>query len=92
MKSGARRAQVSGSHLLGVADDEVDLGHRGKAVGLGLRGAAGDDDARPGFARRSLRISWRALRTASAVTAQVLTTTASSIPAAGGQPFIASVS
>jgi hypothetical protein len=45
-----------------------------------------------GFARRSLRISCRALRTASAVTAQVLTITASSIPAAADSSRIASVS
>ena len=40
-----------------------------------------------GFSRRSLRISCRALRTASEVTAQVLTTTASSTPGLAGQLF-----
>jgi hypothetical protein len=70
----------------------VDLGHRGKAVGIGLRGAAGDDDARVRVPRRRRRMSWRALRTASAVTAQVLTTTASCTPARAASRFIASVS
>jgi hypothetical protein len=45
-----------------------------------------------GLSRRSLRISCRALRTASAVTAQVLTTTAPSSPAVAASSFIASVS
>jgi len=36
----------------------------------------------PGRARRALRIAWRAWRSASAVTAQVLTMTASERPAA----------
>ena len=35
-------------HLVIVADDAIDLNHRGKHVGLGLRRAAGDDDARRG--------------------------------------------
>jgi hypothetical protein len=39
----------------------------------------------PGLSRRRRRISCRALRTASAVTAQVLTTTASRQPGGGGQ-------
>ena len=46
----------------------------------------------PGFSRASLRISCRALRTASAVTAQVLTTTAPDRPAASAISRIASVS
>ena len=33
-------------HLLGVADDVIDFAQRCKALGLDLRGAAGDDDAR----------------------------------------------
>ncbi len=33
-------------HLLGVADDVIDFAQRGKALGLDLCGAAGDDDAR----------------------------------------------
>ena len=33
-------------HLLGVADDAIDLRHGGEAPGLDLRGAAGDDEAR----------------------------------------------
>ena len=82
-----------GPHLLGIADDAVDLGHGGEGLGLGLRGAAGDDRAaRPGSRARSRRISCRALRTASAVTAQVFTTTASSSPAPAASSFIASVS
>ncbi|EAQ12493.1 hypothetical protein RB2654_14445 [Rhodobacterales bacterium HTCC2654] len=45
-----------------------------------------------GFSRRNRRISCRALRTASAVTAQVFTTTAPSTPAPSASVFIASVS
>ena len=45
-----------------------------------------------GLSRRRRRICWRAWRTASAVTAQLLTTTASATPAAAARPFIASVS
>ena len=62
--------------LLLVAEHEVDLGHGGEGCRLGLRGAAGDDDARVGFSRRALRIACRAWRTASPVTAQVLKMTA----------------
>ena len=37
-----------------IAEDEIDLGHVRECVGLGLRGAAGDDDARVGvFAARA---------------------------------------
>ena len=46
----------------------------------------------PGFSRRSRLISCRALRTASAVTAQVFTTTALSRPTDPASSFIASVS
>ena len=46
----------------------------------------------PGFSRERRRISCLAFRTASAVTAQVLTTTAPSTPAAAASSFIASVS
>ena len=45
-----------------------------------------------GFSRRNRRISCRALRTASAVTAQVFTITAFSSPAPAASVFIASVS
>src|SRR5215510_13964839 len=45
-----------------------------------------------GFSRRALRIAWRAWRSASAVTAQVLTITASLNPAAAAWPRITSVS
>src|SRR5688572_9160881 len=46
----------------------------------------------PGFSRRALRIAWRAWRSASAVTAQVLTMMASPRPAALAWPRITSVS
>ena len=46
----------------------------------------------PGFSRRCLLIAWRDFRTASAVTAQVLTTHESEIPAAAAISRIASVS
>src|SRR5688572_28772402 len=45
-----------------------------------------------GFSRRALRIAWRAWRSASAVTAQVLTMMASLRPAALAWPRITSVS
>src|SRR5687768_7479840 len=45
-----------------------------------------------GFSRRALRIAWRAWRSASAVTAQVLTMIASPRPAAPAWPRITSVS
>src|SRR5262245_42133165 len=45
-----------------------------------------------GFSRRALRIAWRAWRSASAVTAQVLMMMASSSPAACAWPRITSVS
>ena len=44
----------------------------------------------PGRSRRSFRIAWRAWRTASAVTAQVLTTTVSARPAASATRRITS--
>ena len=70
--------QAAGARLFGIAQHQVDLGHGGEGLRLDLGGAAGDDDprARP-LARAAPRIAWRAWRTASAVTAQVLTTTAS---------------
>src|SRR5918996_1628235 len=46
----------------------------------------------PGFSRRALRMAWRAWRSASAVTAQVLTMMASLRPAALAWPRITSVS
>jgi hypothetical protein len=39
-------AVARGVELLGVAEDEIDLGHGGEAFGLDLRRAAGHDDAR----------------------------------------------
>ena len=33
-----------GLELVGIADDEIDLGHVGEGARLGLRRAAGDDD------------------------------------------------
>jgi hypothetical protein len=44
----------------------------------------------PGLSRRALRIAWRAWRTASAVTAQVLTRMASSTPASTARALISS--
>ena len=46
----------------------------------------------PGFSRRCLLIAWRDFRTASAVTAQVLTTHEFEIPAAAAISRMASVS
>ena len=40
-----QRAIVRGLQLFVVADHEVDFGHVGEALRLGLRRAAGDDDA-----------------------------------------------
>ena len=58
------------------------FGHGGEGLRLGLRRAARDHDFRARRARaRACGSLWRACRTASAVTAQVLTTTVSSRPA-----------
>ena len=77
------RAPDARAELLLVADDAVDLGHGGKTRGFRLRGATGHHDARMRAVRGGCgRMLWRAWRTASAVTAQVFTTTASSRPAA----------
>src|SRR5215472_5910357 len=46
----------------------------------------------PGFSRLALRIAWRAWRVASAVTAQVLITTACSRPVAAAWPRMTSLS
>ena len=71
----------------------IHFRHGGIGLGLGLRGAAGDDDARVRAVRAcSLRIAWRDWRTASAVTAQVLTTTASRSCASAARARIASLS
>ena len=72
--------------LLGVAEHEVDLGHGGEAGRVDLGGAAGDDQPGAGPLARALRIAWRAWRTASPVTAQVLNTTASRTPSAAACP------
>ena len=44
-KHGAGVGPCGGPQLLLIAEHAVDLGHRGKRCGLGLRGTAGDDDA-----------------------------------------------
>ena len=44
----ARIAPGLPMHLVVIADDAIDLGHIGEHRGLGLRRAAGDDDARLG--------------------------------------------
>ena len=79
-----RRARVAPgvtAHLVVIADDAIDLGHLGEHRRLGLRRAAGDDDARSGRSRFSRRIDCRACATASLVTAQLLMTMVSSRPA-----------
>ena len=83
-----------GVELFLIAQHRVHFRHGGIGFGLGLRGAAGDDDARAaGCSRLSLRMAWRDWRTASAVTAQVLTTTAvAQLRLAGAQSRIASLS
>ncbi len=67
--------------LLLVAERRGRLRHGGKRVRLDLRRAAGDDDARVRPLAREPADRLRACRTASAVTAQVLTTTVSPRPA-----------
>ena len=89
--SAARARNVAGSSFSALPSTRSTSGMAAKAAGIDLRGAAGDDDAaRPGRSRRALRIAWRAWRTASAVTAQVLTMTASPSPAAARVPRITS--
>src|SRR6185312_7797697 len=41
----ARSAPGFAAHLVVISDDAIDFGHFGEHVGLGLRRAAGDDDA-----------------------------------------------
>ncbi len=40
---GGQAGPGGGLHLFGIADHGIDLGHRGEGLGLGLGGAAGDD-------------------------------------------------
>ena len=59
-----RRRQASerlGRHLLGVADDVIDLGHVGKALGLDLRRATRHDDASLGLLAAKSSIGLRGL-------------------------------
>ena len=68
------RSNVSAAHLLGVADDVIDLRHVRKALGLDLRRAARDDDASLGLvAAKSCGSSARLDVRLPPVTAQVLT-------------------
>jgi hypothetical protein len=57
-----RRGEGPRGKLLAVADHPVDLGHRGVTLGRDLRGAAGDDDPRPGA--RAARLADRLARLA----------------------------
>ena len=41
-----RRGPCLCTDLAVIADDAIDLGHGGEALGIGLGGASGDDDAR----------------------------------------------
>ena len=80
--------ECRGFRLLLIADDVVDLVHGREMGGIDLRGAAGDHDLGVGvFTRRALRIACRAWRTASVVTAQVLTITAPFEPGGGRHAY-----
>ena len=74
--------KVSARSFSALPTTAIDLGHGREACGLDLGGAAGDDDAGAGVLAAQPADRLRAWRTASAVTAQVLTITASSSPAA----------
>ena len=66
-----------------VADHAIDLGHGGEAGPESICAAHPVTMIRDcGRSRLSRRIDWRAWRSASAVTAQLLTTTTSARPAA----------
>ena len=71
-----------GFDLFGIADDVVDLGHAGEAGGSICAAQPVTMILASGRSRRARRIACRAWRTASAVTAQVLTITAEDSPAA----------
>ena len=76
--AGASGAQLSGRSFSTLPSTRVTPGSAAQALGRDLRGAAGDDDARIRAVRvPARRIAWRAWRSASAVTAQVLTMTVS---------------
>ena len=61
----AKAAVGLGIHLLGVADDAIDLGHVGETLGLDLGRTAGDDHAGPGILAPQLADGLGAWRTAS---------------------------
>jgi hypothetical protein len=92
VKSGARPAQVSGRIFSALPITRSTSSIAAKRSGSVCAAQPVTTIFRPGCARRRRRISCFALRTASAVTAQVLTTTASSTPARAARSFIASVS
>ena len=46
VERGAGRAPGRALHLVVIADDAIDFGHGRKHLGLDLRSAAGNDDAR----------------------------------------------
>ncbi len=66
-------AIVLGLQLFLVAEDSVDLGHISEVLRFRLGRATRDDDAGFRVFPSCRRIAWRAWRTASEVTAQVLT-------------------
>ena len=93
IRSGARRdAQVAGCIFSWLPMTLVTSGMAAKVSGSVWAAQPVTMTGTPGFSRDRRRISWRALRTASAVTAQVLTTTAPDRPAASAISRMASVS
>jgi hypothetical protein len=90
---GGEAGPCLGPHLLGIAEDEVDLRHVAEGLGLCLCRTSGDDERRVRVRAAKLAdFLPRLAHGLSDVTAQVFTITASSIPAAADSSRIASVS
>ena len=89
---GQRQPKLSGRSFSALPSDAVDLGHARLGAGSICAAQPVTMIRALGRSRRSRRIAWRAWRSASAVTAQVLTITASPRPAAAARPRITSLS
>ena len=88
----ASRAHASGRSFSPLPSTTSTSGIAAKAAASVCAAQPVTTTRAAGLSRFSRRTCWRAWRTASAVTAQLLTTTASRTPAASASPFIASVS
>ena len=85
-------AQASGRSFSALPSTRSTSGIAAKVAGSVCAAQPVTTTRAPGLACARRRMRWRAWRTASPVTAQLLTTTTSPTPAAAASPFIASVS